>query len=419
MMKKLFLILAVAALSTTALYAQQADTVVSSYAGFKEVVITEQTSTDEGYTRNVKVIRTQDPVIVPKWHIGIQGGAQVFFGRNDVKMNFGQRIAPDLQLTLGRKITPVIGIEAALTGAQFKGVYTNPETAQWFLTGKLYTNESHKGEYMYWQKGCYMGAYLNLLFDFSTWFGGLNPDRVSSFIPYIGSGWVFGVGNNRGTTAPSIDAGLIYDLRLAEWISFQLNARGALVKAGFGGETCDEHFFHGSVNLAAGVAFRFGKGPFGCPVSSENNFTYTYYDKEAKRLEQELANAQAVADAAQSKVITAEAREVLMPLLPFTILFDLNRSVVTEREKVNLSVLAKAMIEADAEYVITGYADKQTGKGNTNQKLSNDRANSVYKVLTEEFGVPESKLSVEFKGGVGNMYYDNNELSRCVVITSK
>ena len=49
--------------------------------------------------------------------------------------------------------------------------------------------------------------------------------------------------------------------------------------------------------------------------------------------------------------------------------------------------------------------------------MAKNRAKNVFRVLTEEFGVPASQLVLDDKGGVENMFYDDPQLSRSVIIS--
>ena len=71
----------------------------------------------------------------------------------------------------------------------------------------------------------------------------------------------------------------------------------------------------------------------------------------------------------------------------------------------------------DQKYLICGYADKHTGSVQRNIWLAQNRAINVYDILTQEFGVPTSQLVLDDKGGVDNMFYDDPQLSRSVLIT--
>lgn len=71
--------------------------------------------------------------------------------------------------------------------------------------------------------------------------------------------------------------------------------------------------------------------------------------------------------------------------------------------------------DANTVYTITGYADKGTGSKKINERLSKERAQAVYDCLVKEFGVSESQLRIDYKGGVDNMFYDDPRLSRAVI----
>lgn len=97
--------------------------------------------------------------------------------------------------------------------------------------------------------------------------------------------------------------------------------------------------------------------------------------------------------------------------------FPIDKWVITNRERVNIMAAAD-MIKAtpNVNYVLTGYADMQTATAERNWFLSEKRANAVLKVLVEEYGIPAERLSIDFKGGVENLYFHDVECSRSVVI---
>lgn len=103
---------------------------------------------------------------------------------------------------------------------------------------------------------------------------------------------------------------------------------------------------------------------------------------------------------------------------PYMVNFVIDRTEVVNRELVNLKSVAE-MIKAtpNTKYLVCGYADKYTGSAKRNVWLSEHRAQNVYKILTEVFGVPAEQLVVEYKGGVENMYYEDKQLSRSVIIS--
>ena len=78
--------------------------------------------------------------------------------------------------------------------------------------------------------------------------------------------------------------------------------------------------------------------------------------------------------------------------------------------------MAKGIKATDKVFTVTGYADKGTGSAEYNMKLSKKRAEAVRDLMVNEFGVPASQLKVDYKGGVGNMFYDDAKLSRVAIV---
>ena len=61
-------------------------------------------------------------------------------------------------------------------------------------------------------------------------------------------------------------------------------------------------------------------------------------------------------------------------------------------------------------------ADKATGTADRNQWLAENRAKNVYDMLVNEYGVPASSLVLDSKGGVDNLYFNDPQMSRSVII---
>lgn len=55
------------------------------------------------------------------WFISGGVGGQMYFGDNDGKADFGKRIAPALDIAVGKWFTPGIGLRVAYNGLQAKG----------------------------------------------------------------------------------------------------------------------------------------------------------------------------------------------------------------------------------------------------------------------------------------------------------
>jgi outer membrane protein OmpA-like peptidoglycan-associated protein len=103
---------------------------------------------------------------------------------------------------------------------------------------------------------------------------------------------------------------------------------------------------------------------------------------------------------------------------PYLVNFTVNTTDVVNREKVNLETVAK-MIKStpNKKYSVVGYADMQTGTAEGNAQLAQGRAQNVYDILVNQFGVPASQLVKDSKGGVDYMYFNDEQMSRSVIIS--
>ena len=55
------------------------------------------------------------------WFISAGGGAQIYFGDHDKQVSFGKRLAPALDIAVGKWFTPGIGMRLMYSGLQQKG----------------------------------------------------------------------------------------------------------------------------------------------------------------------------------------------------------------------------------------------------------------------------------------------------------
>ena len=58
----------------------------------------------------------------------------------------------------------------------------------------------------------------------------------------------------------------------------------------------------------------------------------------------------------------------------------------------------------------------QTSYPAHNLWLSEHRVKNVYDMMVSEFGVNPDQLEIDYKGGVDYMFYNKEELSRCVMV---
>ena len=142
-------------------------------------------------------------------------------------------------------------------------------------------------------------------------------------------------------------------------------------------------------------------------------------NSQIDRLNAEIARLQAENDQLRNQKPEKEVVvEKDIVTFPYLVNFVVNTTDVVNREKVNLETIAK-MIKATPEkkYSVVGYADMQTGTAEGNAQLAQGRAQNVYDILINQYGVAPSQLVKDSKGGVDYMYFNDEQLSRSVIIS--
>ena len=72
----------------------------------------------------------------------------------------------------------------------------------------------------------------------------------------------------------------------------------------------------------------------------------------------------------------------------------------------------------DAQFTVTGYADKGTGTAKQNKKYAQKRADDVAKKLIEEHGLDAKRLKTDSKGDAVQPFEENDK-NRCVIVTGE
>lgn len=120
--------------------------------------------------------------------VGIGAGPSVYFGEQDRAMKFHHRLAPAMDVYIGKWIIPCLGIRIAYSGGR-AFCLTNADTGYVYSTGEMYENEPVGGSKAnYKQRFNYLGVRGDLMFNITTLALGYNPDRLYDFTFYGGLG---------------------------------------------------------------------------------------------------------------------------------------------------------------------------------------------------------------------------------------
>lgn len=339
------------------------------------------------------------------WFISGGIGAQMYVGDNDGEASLGKRIAPALDITVGKWFTPGIGLRLAYNGLQAKGASLSKNAP--YVKGGV-TSDGY-----YEQKWNLANFHGDVMLNLTNMICGYNEDRLYSFIPYVGAGVAVSLSDPKEKSL-GLNAGLINRFRVSPALDFNVELRGLLMKNAFGGMGKEA-----MGGLTVGVTYKFkqrGWKPVSTvPMVPETQLVDAKDRMSALKSENESLKRELVEARNKKPEVIVEKEAGFVPRL--VVVFNIGKSNISKREYMNIEAMAQG-IKANPKktFTVTGYADKGTGSAEYNLKLSKKRAEAVRDLMVNEFGVPASQLKVDYKGGVGDMFYNDSKLSRVAIV---
>lgn len=364
-----------------------------------------------------QIVVVEDQVVVPtnplqgNWFFDLGAGILYFNGNYASDMSFGKQLAPSAEFNVGKWFTPSIGARVGIRGlylntqSNFENYATRPDSYDDGKYDQRYNSTNIHGD---------------MLFNVSQMFNGYNPYRIYSFIPYVGVGIMQSV-NNGGSTDLTANLGLLNTFTISPKFNVYFDASAAIFKNQYtpNGVTRDY-----TVTASIGVTYKLGNRGWN---SFKPDVIYTGVSQaDFDALKEQLAAEKASVAALQSEVVqekntvaaveTHQMEDVVAS--PVLLTFDINSAELSNLTLVNLEYYAESIKGSDKDmtFTVVGYADSQTGSKSFNENLSRERADAVYSALTKSFGVEPYKLRIEYMGGVENMFYDDERLSRSVIL---
>lgn len=397
MIKQFGLIIACAAI-TSAVNAQNADS----------TVVVSDVTEEIQYNNDKYKVETNH--FFDNWFVSGGFGGQVLFGNHDKQVKFFNRIAPALDIAVGKWFTPGIGVRLMYSGLSVKGA-TQKEGHGEFPTHSTGEDVPGKGGDGYWlmkQKFKFYNLHLDALFNMSNILYGYNEKRVYNCSPYFGLGWTR-VWESPQSMEVSANVGILNSFRLNDALDLNLDIRGAYVSDRFDGEL-GGRWGEGIWSATIGLTYKFK--PRGWDRSKTIIRTHDR-TSELKAMQDKINDMQAQLAKRKTDSITVIRT---MAAASFVV-FKIDTWDLTNEARVQLSLFAENIKKADPNvvYIITGYADKGTGSVERNIVLSKNRARVVYECLVNEFGVPKKQLRIDHKGGVDDMFYNDPRMSRAVI----
>ena len=315
------------------------------------------------------------------------------------RRSFGGSVA------IGKWFTPGFGLRTKLQGFNSKKIGAVGVTSQHFWS----LNE-------------------HMMFNLSNLFMGYNPERVWNISPFIGGGMARNMSINRYVM--QLSAGINSSWRLcrnldlyaeAGWNRMEDNFDGnemaqlANTHHGRGWEDKDNHLY-----AEIGLTFKLGKATWNKTPDVDAIKALSQSQIDALNSQLNDLNAEngklrkELAEKPKTTVLTKSLKEFVAT--PISVFFNIGKiDVALLKDLVNVRALAKYAIENNSHILVTGYADSSTGTPAINQRLSEQRANTIVEELVK-MGVNRSNIRTAAGGGVKMLEYPDYDRRATVQI---
>ena len=346
--------------------------------------------------------------------IGVAGGVNIYHGENDSYGKFGKRLAPALDVNVGKWFAPSVGARIGYSGINAKG-WTSGQT--------VYAKDVFdKKANIYNEKFGVSYLHTDFLWNFSNAVSGYKETRTWNFVPFFGAGWARSYGNGAYNNEFAMSIGLLNNIRLCNLLDLTLEARHMFVNQRFDGVSRGSKG-EGMTSVTMGLTFKLNRRNFkraAAPVD------VTPYLSRIKALESDnttlagknktLADENTALRNRKPETVTV-AGESKVSATPVALFFQIGKATLDKKELTNLDFYVKNALQADRNKTFTLYggADKATGTAAFNQKLSEKRMQYVYDLLVNKYGISKDRLKTVAEGDRNNRFPEP-ELNRTVII---
>ena len=163
------------------------------------------------------------------WFINVGGGAQIYFGDHDKQAKFGDRLAPALNISVGKWFTPAVGARIAYNGLSMRGAtQKGPDEA--FSTGKEVPGKGGNGYWLNKQKFSFGDVRMDAMLNLCNAFCGYKAEGRfwnPSLYAGLGFAWTFDEPGNGKSRSHEVSAsiGTSNDCRLSDAWAVNLDVR--------------------------------------------------------------------------------------------------------------------------------------------------------------------------------------------------
>lgn len=352
-------------------------------------------SNEAGYKTNFKKNKAKD-----NWFISIAGGASILLGDQNDQADFKNRLNFAPQFSIGKWFNPYLAMRIQFNGGVIHG---------------FSFADNNSANQIFMQHNKYVAGHVDLMWDVTNFWLPYNDARVFHLVPWIGVGYAQRF-ENQGiprTESPSLNAGIQLAFRLSKHVDFNIEAQGSLLNEQFN-RVSYKHLTDGIAQLSAGFTFRLGKTDFEVIQPMDYNLLNDLNSQiNALRAANDELSKRPVSCPECQETVT----EVINNYVDNVVYFRINSAKIDKNQQINIYNTAEFVKNTNMPIKVIGYADKDTGTSQYNLQLSEKRARAVAKELMDQYGIPSSQITIEWKGSDVQPYSENN-WNRVVIMSA-
>lgn len=349
----------------------------------------------------------------PYAFIGLQGGVQETATHT---YNNWKLFTPTASVSVGMHFTPVIAARVHVNGIWNKsGISSDYRDFDYTYKYKYVTSDLDamvnivnlfsKDKYQPLNLYLIGGIGLNYAWD---------NENVPALKPYITTS------NSKARLSHNFRLGGMVDVRVARNWSVNLEVDANSLSDRFNSKISGSDDWQFTAQL--GLTYRFG-----LPHKVKGDpYSDIYVDPTtlASRTEQGQAGAGVNINPEPAPVTPAvvvaapdSIEEVRNVDIRRDIFFEIRETEVSATQQVKIKEVADWLKKyPEATVSVTGYADKGTGKADSNARYAKLRAESVTKLLTRKYGIPASRITTDSKGDTVQPFPTDNDKNRVTIM---
>jgi len=360
------------------------------------------------------------------WFLEAKVGASMFMASD---WNFDSALkdvtSPYVGLSFGKYFNPIFGARIEVGAWQLKNKFNEP------------------GLDIDPLKANFIQTNLDFMFNLLNGFGKMKVDRKFDLYGIMGVGYMRHLGyvngvedygfetNKMGGSRNYVNTkvALQGQFHVSQAVDINLELSGNFLSTSF---MQSSRKFNGYINAMAGVAYKFKKRGFELGEVVEPGLVASLNDeinkqrgivagneREINDLRNQLKDSREENAMLNEKLAEAEKNKGEKLHNETVITYRIGKTDVSKEQLVTIYNVAQMLKDnPDATVEIKAYADAKTGSAKRNKYLTEKRADTIVKILTENYGIDENRISSTAYGS-DNQIYDNNDWNRVAVIIVK